>query len=310
MTSPAPLLGPASRLSDFFTTDEALAAGLRPRDLAAGDDFRQVFWGGYVKTSASPTYADEVAFALRVVPSAAFATEHSASRLLGGIAPGASNLHLGTTVRHKCKRDGIKLRFYTHPPRLVLVKGVWATAPPQTFLDLARSLEFADLLVLGDSLVRRSDCTPSDIQRFVADSSAHGASHARAVAKLVRSRVDSPNESRLRLLMVSGGLPEPTLNLVVHGTTRRASRKIDLAFEEYKVGVEFDGRHHIEQINQWNEDILRREELEAMGWRFIIITSSTLYAAPLDVLKRIADALVLAGATDIHLQQEWRRHFG
>lgn len=283
--------------------------GLRQRDLAAGNDFRQVFWGGYVKTSARPTYVDYVSFALRVVPTAKFATEHSASRLHGGITPSASNLHLGTTVRHKCKRDGIHLRFYTHPPELALVKGVWATSPPQTFLDLARSLEFADLLVLGDSLVRRAGCSPTDIRQLVANSSAHGAGHARAVAKLVRRRVESPNESRLRLLMVSGGIPEPTLNLVVHGTHRRATRRIDLAFEDYKVGVEFDGHHHIEQISQWNDDILRREELEAMGWRFVIVTSSTMYSDPRNVLQRIIDALALAGAPIIRLRDDWQRHF-
>lgn len=309
MTSPALLRGPKHRLADFFTTEEALAAGVRPRDLAAADDFRQVFWGGYVKASATPAYVHYVSFALRVVPTATFATEHSASRLLGGVAPTASNLHLGTTVRHKCKRDGIHLRFYTHPPDLVLVKGVWATSPPQTFLDLARSLEFADLLVLGDSLVQRAGCSPTDIREFVADSSAHGASHARAVAKLIRRRVESPNESRLRLLMVSGGVPEPTLNLVVRGTSRRATRRIDFAFEDYKVGVEFDGRHHIEQVSQWNDDILRREELEAMGWRFVVITSSTMYADPRGVLSRIVDALTLAGAPSIRIRDDWQRHF-
>lgn len=309
MTSPAPLLEPDSRLPDFFTTEEALAAGIRPRELADGSRFRQIFWGGYAKSTTSPTYADEVSFALRVVSPASFATEHTASRLLGGITPSASNLHLGTTVRHKCKRDGVVLRFYTHPPELALVKGVWTTAAHQNFLDLARSLEFADLLVLGDSLVRRTSCSPTDIRQFVANSSAHGASHARAVAKLIRSRVDSPNESRLRLLLVSGGIPEPTVNLVVHGTSRRATRRIDLAFEQYKVAVEFDGRHHIERIGQWNDDILRREELEAMGWRFVIVTSSTMYSDPGGVLRRVHEALALAGAPTIKPSNEWRRHF-
>lgn len=310
MTSPAPFLGPESRLPDFFTTEEALAAGIRPRDLAAGNDFRQIFWGGYLKASARPTYAEEVSFALRVVPTAQFAAEHSAARLLGGITPNASNLHLGTTVRHKCKRDGIHLRFYTHPPELTMIKGVPITSAAQTFLDLARSLEFTDLLVLGDSLVRRSGCSPSDIRRFVANSSAHGAGHAREVAGLIRPKVDSPNESRLRLLMLSGGLPKPTVNLVVRGTRRRGTRRIDLAFEEYKVGVEFDGRHHIERVEQWNEDILRREELEAMGWRFVTVTASSMHSDPFGVLTRIADALVLAGASDIRLRSDWRRHFG
>lgn len=310
MKAPTSLYAPLSRLPTFFTTEEGLAAGLTPRDLAVGSDVRQVFRGGYVKTCAAPTYAERMAFALHVVPTAMFAAEHSASRLLGGVAPRASNLHLGTTVRHKCKREGITLRFYTHRPELALVKGLWTTAPAQTFLDLARSVEFIDLLVLGDSLVRRPDCSPSDIRRFVADSSAHGAHHAREVAKLIRTGVESPNETRLRLLMLSGGLPEATPNLVVHGTTRRATRRIDLAFKKFNVGVEFDGRHHFENLDQWDQDILRREELEALGWRFVTVTSSAMYADPLGVLKRIRDALVLAGAPDIRLREDWQRHFG
>lgn len=311
MTSPTRWLTAAEALPAFFTTREGLAAGLRPRDLTRTDLFRQLFRGGYTKVGVPSSYAEEVAFALRAVPAAQFATEHSASRLLDGIVPSASNLHLGTTRRHKCKREGIHLRFYTHPPQLVHLKGMWLTSPVQTFLDLARALEFSDLLVLGDSLVQRQLCTQSDIRRFVADSSAHGAGHAREVAELVRPGVESPNESRLRLLMLSGGLPVPQLNLVVRGGgTGRGTRRIDLAFEEYKVGVEFDGRHHVERIGQWQKDILRREELEAIGWRFVIITSSAMYADPIGVLKRIRDALELAGAVDIQLHDGWRRHFG
>lgn len=310
MTSPAHLGEHPSALPGFFTTAEAYAAGLTARDLVDRTRFRQVFRGGYVKTEAPAAYADLVRFALRVVPAAEYATEHSAARLLGGITPAASSVHLGTTFRHQCKSDGIQLRFYTHRPEVVQRKGVWVTSPAQTFLDLARALEFVDLLVLGDSLVKRAGCSRGDILRFIADANTHGARHAREVARAIRAGVESPNETRLRLLMHSGGLPEPTVNLVVAGRNDHATRRIDLAYQDWKVGVEFDGRHHVERIGQWQDDILRREELEASGWRFVIITASAMYADPLGVLQRIRDALALAGAPDIQLHDGWRRHFG
>lgn len=87
-------------------------------------------------------------------------------------------------------------------------------------------------------------------------------------------------------------------------------REIDLAFPEWKVGVEFDGRHHIEREQQWDKDILRREELETMGWTFVIVTSTAMYAEPLRVLDRIGDKIVLAGGHRIRIRDDWRRHFG
>lgn len=308
MNSTAPEMRTAS-LPDLFTTEEALAMGLTRRDLA-GPGFRRLFWGAYVRNGAQPSYAEQVSFGLRVVPAAKFASQHSAARLLGGIAPAASNLHLGALTRHQCTREGLIVHYYTHPPELVRINGIPVTSPAQTFLDLARSLEFADLLVLGDSLVRRTEWSPTHIRQFVTASSAHGARHAREVAELIRSKVDSPNESRLRLLLISAGLPAPSVNHEVRTEWRTAHRRIDLCYEQWKVAIEFDGRHHIDRVRQWEDDILRREELEAMGWRFIVVTSSEMYREPLRVLQRIVDALTAAGASPMQIRNGWRRHFG
>lgn len=300
---------PAISLPDLFTTEEAYAAGLTKRDLR-GDAYRRLFYGAYARTGARPTYVEQLAFAIRAIPKAQFAAQHSAARLFGGTTPQASNLHLGTRVRSQSKRDGVFVHFYKNPPDLLTYKGIRITSPGQTFLDLARSLEFVDLLVLGDSLVRRGACSPAYLRNFVADVSAHGAQHAREVAGFVRTDVYSPNESRLRLLMLGGGLPEPVRNHTVYNDVRSTKRKIDLAFPQWKVAVEFDGRHHIERIGQWESDIMRREELEAMGWRFVIVTSSAMYVEPLRVLHRIADTLASAGAPRIQICDGWRRHFG
>lgn len=309
MTSPHPLQHPVVQLPAMFSTAEAYAAGLTKRDLSRAA-YRRLFRGAYVRAGASPTYTEQLEFALRVVPGAQFVAEHSAARQHGGITPPASNLHVGTRVRTKCKQEGIYLRFYKNVPDVVLLKGIWTTSAGQTYLDLARSLEFVDLLVLGDSLVRRAGCSPTYLKNFVADSSAHGAQLAREVAQLVRKDVDSPNESRLRLLMISGDLDEPKVNEVIGDQSRLRWRKVDLSYPQWKVAVEFDGRHHIEREHQWDNDILRREELEDLGWRFVIVTSTAMYTDPLRVLQRITDTVVAAGGPRMPIGDGWQRHFG
>ena len=139
----------------------------------------------------------------------------------------------------------------------------------------------------------------------------HGSHEQHAeVAQLVRTDVDSPNESRLRLLIVSGGLAEPKVNEVVRDPKSRRKRKLDLCYPDLKVAIEFDGRHHVERSGQWNNDILRREVLEEMGWRFVIVTSSAMYADPRRVLQRITDKVVVAGGPRMPISDGWKRHFG
>lgn len=309
MTSPAPLDRLQVQLPDLFTTEEAYAAGLTKRDLA-GDGYRRLFRGGYAIAGTTPAFADLLAFAMRVVPQAQFASQYSAAQLFGGITPLASNLHLGTLLRRTCTLDGVRTHFYKNTPDLTMFRGIWTTTPPQTFLDLARSFEFVDLLVLGDSLARRNGpSSPAQLRSFVANVSAHGAQHAREVAELVRANVRSPNETRLRLLMHSGGLPTAEINYVVGNKSTGRWREIDLAFPQWKIAVEFDGLQHLER-RQWDKDILRREELEALGWKFVHITSTAIYTDPLRVLIRITDKIVLAGGPTIPIRDDWQRHFG
>jgi hypothetical protein len=74
--------------------------------------------------------------------------------------------------------------------------------------------------------------------------------------------VDSPQETRIRLLLVLAGLPEPCVNLIIRGRDGGWRRRYDLAYEELQLIVEYDGRQHAEDTRQWLTDIFRREELD------------------------------------------------
>ena len=67
---------------------------------------------------------------------------------------------------------------------------VTITTPIQTFLDLAPELSLVDLVVLGDSLIRRGRLTPEMLVEAATTRRGRGCRLARRAAALVRPEVD------------------------------------------------------------------------------------------------------------------------
>lgn len=118
-------------------------------------------------------------------------------------------------------------------------------------------------------------------------------------------------ESRLRLLIVFAGLPEPRANLILRGADGEWQRRFDLACEQGKILIEYDGRQHAYDDGQWGRDIDRREELDGRGWRLIVVRGVDIYRRPERTLRRIREVLIERGVPGVpaHLNPEWSRHF-
>ncbi len=89
------------------------------------------------------------------------------------------------------------------------------------------------------------------------------------------------------LLIVLAGLPEPRVNLIVRGIDGEWHRRYDLAYENLQLIIEYDGRQHASDTTQWLTDIHRREQLDRMHWRIIVVTSEGIYREPAETLRRI-----------------------
>ena len=87
--------------------------------------------------------------------------------------------------------------------------------------------------------------------------------------------------------------------------------RFDLSYPGLKLIIEYDGRHHAESSSQWQRDLSRREELDRLGWRLIVVTSDDFRDAPEAVLNRVRDALIDRGALGIRrrFKTEWMRYF-
>ena len=87
--------------------------------------------------------------------------------------------------------------------------------------------------------------------------------------------------------------------------------RFDPSYPGLKLITEYDGRQHAENSGQWRRDLIRREELDRLGWRLIVVTSDDLREAPEAVLIRVREALIERGAVGIRrrFKTEWMRYF-
>ena len=160
-------------------------------------------------------------------------------------------------------------------------------------------------------MVRQRFFTTESLVRHCAQVRHEAASRARQAAAYVRRDVDSPMETRLRLLLVLGGLPEPRVNLTVRDEVGEVIRKYDLSYPAVKVAVEFNGRVHVLVPGAWETDLERRGAIDDSQWRLLPVIGSGVHATPEQTLRRVHRVLLARGLPGVPLRlgDEWRAHF-
>ena len=106
----------------------------------------------------------------------------------------------------------------------------------------------------------------------------------------------SPQETRLRLLLLRGGLPEPQVNLPILGALGRFLAEGDLVYLEARTLLEYEGDLHRTDQRIFRKDILRRERLVDAGWWTIRITADDLALRPEETVERVRSTLLRRGA--------------
>src|ERR1700746_4128282 len=71
-----------------------------------------------------------------------------------------------------------------------------------------------------------------------------GAEKFRRALALADPNAESPMESRLRALLVLGGLPRPRVQVSIHDDDDRFAGRVDLFYETAKLAIEYDGAVH------------------------------------------------------------------
>jgi very-short-patch-repair endonuclease len=90
-------------------------------------------------------------------------------------------------------------------------------------------------------------------------------------------------------------LPIPQTQIVVRNMWGAVLARIDLGWEEWLVGVEYDGAQHWTDSRIRANDIDRTAELERRGWRLVRVSGDLLRHRPDVIVDRARSALLAAG---------------
>lgn len=294
-----------------FSRAEARSVGISGKALASGR-YQRLFYDLYVSAQVAITASVRAKAILKVCPPGSQVSHFTAAELWGAIVPIQPLTHLSCPQPGvRTDRQGVRCHRLSKQAGVARFRGIRVSSPEQTFIDLACLLPLVDLVVLGDSLIRAKRTTLDRLSTAVNAWRGWGSRPAQKAVRFVRHGVDSPMESRLRMLIVLAGLPEPQINLIIRDEAGNWAKRFDLCYPDLLLVIEYDGRQHAQSDEQWGRDIDRREDLDGDGWRLLVIRSNGIYIEPQRTLDRIADAMRARGAKNVpkRFRDGWRSHF-
>lgn len=270
---PALLRGPFHR-SDGLAVETA--GRLR------GPAFRRVTRGGYDVAGALPDYGRRLRALRTVLPADAVLCGRSAAWVWGArLARPDARVEV-CLPKHRRVRPRAELVVHCDalPEQDVCRTPLGpATTPARTAFDLARSLPDREAVRWVDALLRATGSSVTAVERVAERPGMHGVRgvrRARRLLPLVDPRAESPQESSLRWVLVTAGVPSPRPQFVVKDGDGGFVARLDLAWPLLLVGVEYDGAHH-RHPHQHRRDLERHNRLRSCGWCVLQVDAAQLH---------------------------------
>ncbi len=310
-----------------FTVARALELGLT-LEMLGGRRFRRPWPGVRVLAEIPDSRLLRCRAAALVLPHGAVFSYATAVELAGWLAPMKGDrpsttyeprpgdldtpVHVSyPSTHHPHGRGVIGHRFTPGSDDVTTVDGVAVTTPWRTWCDLAAAgADHVDLVILADALRRRfPGVAPIRLaDRLEEWGSGRGVRALRRALAYSRDRVDSPMETRLRLMFTEAGLPEPEVNRWVRDEHGSPIHCPDLSWPEWKVAADYDGQHHGQRDSEddvragrasnWRQrqDNSRRDVMDDAGWRLRVFTALDVFGRQEVSVERMRRTLRAAGA--------------
>jgi very-short-patch-repair endonuclease len=177
---------------------------------------------------------------------------------------------------HPRRVPGLRVRRSTLPAEHVVERrGVQVTSAVATAVRLATMLSLDDAVVAVDQMIATGAVALEPVRALTAMTRGRGCARARAACALADGRAQSPQETRLRLLIGRSGLPQPVAQFTVRHEGRFVAR-VDFAWPEHRLALEYDGLWHAES-GQFAKDRRRLNELRAADWDVLFVTAGHLH---------------------------------
>lgn len=91
-------------------------------------------------------------------------------------------------------------------------------------------------------------------------------------------------ETRLRMLLVLGGLPRPEVQASIRDDQGNFLGRPDLLYRDRRLAIEFDGGNHRDRLV---EDNRRQNRIIGAGYRLLRFTATDVYRTPDSVVMQV-----------------------
>ncbi len=233
----------------------------------------------FARTDLGDDQKLRVACARLVLPEHAVVSDRSAAWLHGVDCHDYADLVLGPRLEivsidgHEPLRrpEWLAGKRTLTPDDICEIEGVLVTTPLRTACDVACLRGRRRALAVLDAFKIKNDLNERDFTRvFPRFARRRGVIQLRELVPLSSPLAESQPESWTRMIIIDDQLPVPKPQVAVfvpgHGYVR-----LDLAYAELKIAVEYDGEEFHSSDEDQEADRARRKALRAAGWIVIVV---------------------------------------
>ena len=261
-------------LPGVFIASHAIAEGFLTRGQLRRRGYRRLVQGVYADPGLPFDHQLKCQGVALLLPEGAVIGGHSAAAWWG--APFAGTTDPVTVLRSADGKWRGPRGVRVHQTVLragdrTVVDDLPLSTPLRTAWDVAALERLPTAVAALDGMVGADAVALPDLRRMAARGAGlFGAARVRRAVELVDPRAASPAESWVRVALVLAGLaPEPQYEVLAAGA------RVDFAWPEAKVALEYEGAYHFED-GQIVRDDERIERMRAAGWLVIRISAADL----------------------------------
>ncbi|WP_327038849.1 type IV toxin-antitoxin system AbiEi family antitoxin [Micromonospora maris] len=263
----------------IFRGSRAISRGLLTRNELRSSAWRPLFRDVYADAQLPVTHRTRCAAAGRLLIPAGAAIAGRSAAVLYGCAHTTFDDTVDVLVpRGTPAGPAAGLRVHRGPVDagdVVDRAGIPVTSPVRTCWDVASWLDLVEAVVVIDALLARQLTDVSTLRGYaLARAGRRGWRAMLRAVDLADGGAESPQESRARVRLVLAGLPRPRTQWVVSAQGDFLAR-LDLAWPEYRVAVEYDGLWH-DNPAQFDADRRRLNRVVGGDWIVLHLTAKRL----------------------------------
>lgn len=283
----APRQVPTELAGRAFTRAEAATLGVTPRMLQHRR-FTEVFPSVYRATATKLDDIGLIDAARRCLPDDARISHLTRLRLLGLDYGPLRPLHFTVGRDLHLAIDDVFLHRTVKMP----LRDERAVCVEAAMVSLAGEMRLIDLIKIGDWLIHRGHLDTARLLEFAsAEPWRPGAGAIPWVVPHLDGRSRSLKESETRAVLAFAGLPKPEVNIDIHDGAAFLGCA-DLVYLLWKLIIEYEGRQHAFDVDQFDRDIHRYAGFRSAGWEYVQVTKGKLArprALVLDVYRVLRD---------------------